>query len=95
MGFQNPITENLNATLKSLNLILRFDEYEFFLIKIYEVKYGFATGLLLYVPTSQTIRKVYQANRTIVTTNVTLLNALVLVLQELTFHPFHIFLFFC
>ena len=64
-------------------------------MKTYEVKYGFATGLLLYVTTLQAIRKVYQANRTIVTAIVTLLNALVLVLQKLTFHPFHVFLFFC
>ena len=28
--------------------------------------YGFATGLLLYVTTLQTVREVYQANRTIV-----------------------------
>ena len=34
-------------------------------MKTYEVKYGFATGLLLYVSTLQTIRKVYQANKTI------------------------------
>ena len=65
-----------------------------FLIETYEVKYGFATGLLLYVPTLKTMRKVHQANRTTVLANVTLLNALVLVLQELTFHPFDIFLFF-
>ena len=64
-------------------------------MKTYEVKYGFTTGLLLYVTTLQAIRNVYQANRTIVTAIVTLLNALVLVLQKLTFHPFHVFLFFC
>ena len=77
-------------------LITDSRNFDFFLIKTYKVKYGFATGLLLYVITLQTICKVYQANRTIVTANVTLLNALVLVWQELTFHPFHVFVFsFC
>ena len=99
VGFQNPITKTLNATLKSLNLIFIIEDWMnlgFLSLKHtnYEVKYGFATGLLLHVTTLQTIHKVYQANRTIVTANVTLLNALVLVLQELTFYPFRVFLFF-
>ena len=65
VGFQNPITKNLNATLKSLNLtFLIQDSMNLDLLK--HTKYGFAAGLLLYVPTLQTIRKVYQANRTIV-----------------------------
>ena len=64
VGFQT-----LNATLKSVNLIFLIEDSMSlnFFIKTYEVKYGFATGLLLYVPTLQTICKVYHANRTIVT----------------------------
>ena len=40
VGFQNPITKNLNATLKSLNLIFLIKDsmnLDFFLIKTYEV----------------------------------------------------------
>ena len=50
--------------------------------------------LVYYVTMLQTIREVYQANGTIVTANITILSALVLVLQKQTFHSFHVFLFF-
>ena len=54
-GFQNSINKNLYAIFKVIEFDFfneRFDEFRFFHTKAYEVKYGFATGLLCHYVTN-------------------------------------------